>query len=233
VIIKENLTDNYRKLETRFRKTNINIIIMIKKQNDLNGKEGTLIIPDISGFTDFVANTSLLTGQFIVKELLTAIIDCNQNNLEFSVSEIEGDAVLFYKFGPPPSVKCMIDQYESMIDVFEAKKRTLSEIFQTEIDLSIKIIVHHGRFLEYSISNFKKLYGSPVIEAHNLLKNHLLDSNCFILMTDAYINAVRNSRSKHGATVWNTSEDTGYSRLKKQSTGHVFIQDQTIEVPGA
>ena len=201
---------------------------MIKQQDNLHGREGTLIIPDISGFTEFVANTSLFTGQFIVKELLTSIIDCNQNNLQFSVSEIEGDAVLFYKFGPPPDIKAMIDQYKSMIDVFEARKRTLSEIFQTGIELSIKIIVHHGSFIEYSISNFKKLYGSPVIEAHNLLKNHLQDSNCFILMTDAYINAVRNNKPKFGTTALNTTKDSDYLRLKKEGMGHVLIHDQII-----
>lgn len=195
-----------------------------EKQKNTNGGEGTLIIPDISGFTRFVASKSLFIGQFIVKELLTSIINCNENNLEFSISEIEGDAVLLYKFGSPPSIKAIIDQYESIVDVFDAKKRILSEIFQTEIDLSIKIIVHYGSFMEYSISNFKKLYGSTVIEAHSLLKNHLLDSNSFILMTDEYIDAVRTIKLKVGVVSTKNAKDIAYLRLKKEYMGHVLIQ---------
>ncbi len=58
--------------------------------------QGTLLfIPDISGFTQFVNETEIQDSQHIIEELLEAIIDANEIGLE--ISEIEGDAILFYR----------------------------------------------------------------------------------------------------------------------------------------
>ena len=54
-----------------------------------------LFMPDISGFTQFVSETEVLHSQHIVQELLEIIIDSNHLNLQ--VSEIEGDAIFFYR----------------------------------------------------------------------------------------------------------------------------------------
>ncbi|HKH62865.1 MAG TPA: DUF2652 domain-containing protein, partial [Flavitalea sp.] len=64
---------------------------------------GLIFIPDISGFTSFVNNTEIEHSRFIIEELLETII--NSNQLGLNISEIEGDAVLFYKFGDPPKVQ--------------------------------------------------------------------------------------------------------------------------------
>lgn len=61
-----------------------------------NAKAGILFIPDISGFSEFVKNTQSKKGAEIIAQLLDVIL---QNNcLSFDISEIEGDAALFYKF---------------------------------------------------------------------------------------------------------------------------------------
>ncbi|MDX1410162.1 MAG: DUF2652 domain-containing protein, partial [Saprospiraceae bacterium] len=54
-----------------------------------------LFIPDISGFSKFVKHNEIRHSQHIVEELLEAIIDANEIGLE--ISEIEGDAILFYR----------------------------------------------------------------------------------------------------------------------------------------
>ena len=54
-----------------------------------------LFVPDITGFTEFVNKTEIDHSQHIISELLENIIDSNQLGLE--ISEVEGDAVLFYK----------------------------------------------------------------------------------------------------------------------------------------
>ena len=59
--------------------------------------KGLLFIPDISGFTRFVNETEIEHSRLIIQELLEILINANQIGLE--VSEIEGDAILFYKFG--------------------------------------------------------------------------------------------------------------------------------------
>ena len=57
-------------------------------------RTGMLFIPDISGFTSLVHSPDLQTGSAITQELLSAVI--GQNELGMKISEIEGDAVLFY-----------------------------------------------------------------------------------------------------------------------------------------
>ena len=49
-------------------------------------------IPDISGFTKFVAETEIAHSRHIIGELLEAVIEANCTGLQ--VSEIEGDAAL-------------------------------------------------------------------------------------------------------------------------------------------
>jgi hypothetical protein len=80
-------------------------------------EDGIVIIPDISGYTNFVNNICVEAGRYITSQLLTAVLDVNA--LDMSVSEIEGDAILFYRFGAKPSVTQIIQQYESMLDSFK------------------------------------------------------------------------------------------------------------------
>ena len=64
--------------------------------------KGLLFIPDISGFTRFVNESEINHSRLIIQELLETLINANQIGLQ--VSEIEGDAILFYKFGNPPDL---------------------------------------------------------------------------------------------------------------------------------
>ncbi|MCK5701176.1 MAG: DUF2652 domain-containing protein [Cyclobacteriaceae bacterium] len=72
-----------------------------------NSKSTLLYIPDISGFTDFVNKTEISHSRHIISELLEIIIDSDKFGM--SVSEIEGDAVLFFK-EDIPSVSDLIEQ---------------------------------------------------------------------------------------------------------------------------
>ena len=146
--------------------------------------EGLLFIPDISGFTRLVHSTDVLTGKQITYELLSTII--RQNNLQLNIAEVEGDAVLFYRYGPAPSVAELVDQYEKMKEAFEIKLEELQIKFSQEIDLSLKVIAHYGTMTEFKIGHFKKLYGKVVIEAHRLLKNSIASDN-YLLITDSLL----------------------------------------------
>ncbi|AFH49660.1 Hypothetical protein IALB_1954 [Ignavibacterium album JCM 16511] len=67
----------------------------------------TLFFPDISGFTSFVNSTEIEHGQHITAALLEEII--NPNYLNFIVSEIEGDSVLFFKAESTNEIKELIE----------------------------------------------------------------------------------------------------------------------------
>jgi hypothetical protein len=60
-----------------------------------------LFIPDISGFTKFVNDTEVAHGRHVAAELLELIVDSDE--LGLTLSEVEGDALLFYKLGPVPT----------------------------------------------------------------------------------------------------------------------------------
>src|ERR1700740_1390715 len=84
-------------------------IVTLNKKMD---NKGLLFIPDISGFTRFVNETDIQHSRLIIQELLELLINSNQIGLE--VSEIEGDAILFYKFGEAPSPNDLYKQVEKM-----------------------------------------------------------------------------------------------------------------------
>lgn len=146
-------------------------------------QQGLILIPDISGYSEFVEHTDIVLGRHIVYRLLSAIIKTNR--LGLNISEIEGDAVLFYKYGQPPSVRSVLDQFERMLKAFN---EVLAHIHPGPAGLSLKMIAHYGPMAEFLIHPFRKLYGETVTVAHRLLKNSV-DSRCYVLMTDDLIAA--------------------------------------------
>lgn len=157
-------------------------------------REGMLLIADISGYTGFVQNTDLTTGSNIISELLSSIIE--QDILDMNIAEIEGDAVFFYKYGAPPSVSQILDQYERMLDAFQESLNDLCYILDVDLDLSLKLIVHYGPMSEFRVGSFNNLYGQVVIEAHRLLKNSI-PSNSYVLLTDELLDASVNDVELH------------------------------------
>lgn len=149
-------------------------------------QKGTIFIVDISGYTRFVKETDNSIGLLIVSQLLEEIIYANK--LAFSISEIEGDAVLFYRYGKPYSVDIILAQFEGMLKAFNTKIAEYMLCTDSVNYLSIKAVVHYGEIGQFSIGQFKKLYGQSLIEAHRLLKN-IIHSDTYSLITEQYMNA--------------------------------------------
>lgn len=158
---------------------------MCPLKRDTAHGNGLILIADISGFTKFVRETTVHEGSTITRLLLSSIMDSNILNLK--VSEIEGDAIFFYKYGELPSVCSILKQYELMLYNFNTKLNAIKKEFKRKLDLSLKVIVHVGAMTQYSIGKFKKLYGESVIEAHRLLKNPIR-SKSYVLLTAELIN---------------------------------------------
>ena len=150
----------------------------------MSSQQGTIFIVDISGYTHFVSVVDIEMGASIVSSLLSSII--GSNLLGFDVSEIEGDAVLFYKYGPPDAVPLILSQFESMLSAFNQTAKLFAEFFPGIAELSIKLIVHYGRIGSFELNGFCKLYGQAIIEAHRLLKNKI-GSHTYALITQDYI----------------------------------------------
>jgi hypothetical protein len=140
--------------------------------------QGLLFIPDISGFTRFVNETEIDHSRLIIQELLEILINANRLGLE--ISEIEGDAILFYKFGTPPELKELYEQVEAMFKEFhrnliayERRRYCQCKACLSAMNLTLKVITHYGEFTDYNVKNFKKLIGRDIIVAHQLLKNDI------------------------------------------------------------
>ena len=139
---------------------------------------GLLFIPDISGFTDFVNETEVEHSRFIIQELLETLI--NSNKLQLQVSEIEGDAILFYRFGQVPTMHELFEQVQTMFANFHhaLKYNSARRICQCSAckkadSLTLKVITHTGEFSNYTVKEFNKLIGKDVILIHQLLKNDI------------------------------------------------------------
>ncbi|EJL75374.1 DUF2652 domain-containing protein [Chryseobacterium populi] len=154
-----------------------------------NIDQGIILIPDFNGFTEFVFNTKLYTGEYIVRQLLSTLIDVNDNC--FDISEIEGDAILFYRYDSNPSYRKISKMLLNMKNAFNRKIEELSEILDTSIDLSLKFIIHYGKFSQYKIGNFRKLYGKTIVEAHQLLKNNFAEQPSYALFSNSFFESSR------------------------------------------
>jgi len=150
-----------------------------------------LFMPDISGFTQFVSETEVLHSQHIVQELLEILIDSNHLNLQ--ISEIEGDAIFFYRPGDKPNLKSLLQQVEKMFTRFHAHLKLYEHqricpcgACKNAVDLSLKVIVHFGDVTGISIKDHKKLFGKDVILLHRLLKNNL-NRKEYVLFTESLV----------------------------------------------
>lgn len=159
----------------------------IEEINSFNDvKEAFLYIPDISGFTRFINHTNIHTSKTIIKNLLETILDANILNLK--VAEIQGDAIVFYSLGTPPSLTKLEAQTKKTFYDFQKELIRLNGCSNAEDlqDLSLKIIVHYGLVSTTNIKGTVKLLGSDIILAHRILKNNIKEDE-YLLMTDKYL----------------------------------------------
>lgn len=206
-------------------------------------KSTLLYIPDISGFTDFVNKTEINHSRHIISELLEIIIDSDKFGM--SVSEIEGDAVLFFK-EDIPSVSDLIEQcqhtfinFHSYLRRYDTERICRCGACETATHLSLKFIVHKGDVEKISIKDHQKLHGSDVILAHKLLKNSIPE-NEYILITDQF---ELNSSSigidkkewisiKRGSDTYKNLGKFDYSYIPIKNLLKKLIEPSQISFPG-
>ncbi|UOQ72758.1 DUF2652 domain-containing protein [Hymenobacter cellulosilyticus] len=150
-----------------------------------------LFIPDISGFTRFIQESGSVLAPQLIADLLEILVEAN--TLDMEVSEIQGDAILFYRLGPPPTIQEVVTQCRRIFLDFQNYVRLVERDLDSELstalrahDLTIKIIVHFGKVSVAQIRQFTKLMGRDVIVVHRLLKNNVT-GNEYILLSDGYL----------------------------------------------
>ncbi|NAY91747.1 DUF2652 domain-containing protein [Muricauda sp. JGD-17] len=148
-----------------------------------------LCIPDISGFTKFMSDVNFELTSKVIPSLLNKVIYSNTLNLK--VSEIEGDAVLFFSKGSLPSFSELVDQCNTFYTGFYKQLHLLQkayasnhQAFEIPRILGLKIILHYGdEIVMTQVGNRIKLLGEDVIIAHRLLKNNVEEDE-YLLISD-------------------------------------------------
>jgi hypothetical protein len=165
-------------------------------------------VPDITGFTKFIATSDINFTKEVIPPLLRKLIDANI--IKMNVGEIEGDAIFFYKGGRLPSVKRVAEQckhlYKTFSDFLSDLKRSNPEnydLYLGDNNLGLKIIIHYGHISFSNIKGRTKLLGEDVIVAHKLLKNKVDELN-YVLLTEKYLAKVRNHQKLDQWFHWET-----------------------------
>jgi Protein of unknown function (DUF2652) len=157
----------------------------------------TILIPDISGFTEFITSTELEHGAHVINILIDAIV--KEVGEEYDVSEIEGDAVLLIKKGPAPSQEELEGICLRIFNAFHFQRKFMQQhnicpcgACQGIINLTLKFVAHHGPVAEITVGRFVKQSGPAMIVAHRLLKNSI-DNHEYLLVTEKLLEKVTDS----------------------------------------
>jgi len=194
-----------------------------------------IFIPDISGFTKFITQTEIKHSNHIISELVEIIFAANRLNL--TVSEIEGDAVLFYRKGEPPTLQELIEQVKNMFLDFHTQLKVIQRdnvcqcgACRSAINLSLKFIVHYGQLSETVIQNFTKIIGSDVILAHRLLKNNIGETE-YMLLTDKYLQTQEVNKEQLEPWIEFIEHTEEYENFEKTKIKYALLSEIRKEVP--
>ena len=194
--------------------------------------DATILIPDISGFTEFISGTELSHGSKAIHMLIETIIESVGD--EFEVSEIEGDAVLLIRTGPPPSRQEIHDLCIRIFNAFHYRRTWMSQhtlcpcrACRDIEKLTLKFIAHHGPLSEMRVGRFVKHSGADMIIAHRLLKNGI-DNNEYLLMTESLLNS--NPDNGDPIPAW-TSSSESYTSLGSIPFRYYLLNEARQQAP--
>ena len=196
-------------------------------------EQAIVFIPDISGFTDFTSTTEIDHAAHIITELLELLVESNESG--FTLAEIEGDAVLFYRTGEPLGRAQLVQQCLTMFSNFHQRLMVIERdtvcqcgACQTASNLTLKFIAHFGYLKEIKVARFVKATGVDMIVAHRLLKNDV-DSDEYILMTEACCDAAGQA-SPHPALQWSKSSQA-YDAIGTIKYEFATLSDYRRQIP--
>lgn len=193
----------------------------------------TILIPDISGFTEFMTTTELGHASHAINMLIDAMLEAVGE--EYEVSEIEGDAVLLIKKGPAPSKKEILDTCIKIFNAFHFQRKWMQQhticacgACQAIIELSLKFVAHHGPLAEIKIGKFVKQSGPEMIVAHRLLKNSI-DNHEYLLLTEKLLEQAVDTPETLELEWFSSSEE--YASIGKIDYRFLLLNEARKKVP--
>lgn len=169
-----------------------------------------IVIPDISGFTEFFTQVEIEHAAEIIDQLLVKMIEPMHPYL--TINEIEGDALLGYRSDEQPDRQELLDCCHQIFTAFEQEKTRQIEERKCKCKactgigkLSVKIVGHYGKLAITRVQQFEKAFGLDMIIAHRLLKNSL-NRRQYLLFTDALLTKCAAATEK--VTHWEQGEES-------------------------
>lgn len=159
---------------------------------------GYLLIADITGYTRFLKDSELEHARGILEQLFSALLAKLRS--PFALSNVQGDAILAHaRTGHVSDGRHVLDMVESLYCGFaDALESMLHNTTCTcaacsnIAKLDLKLLVHHGIYVEQSIAGRQELGGPDVILVHRLLKNSISSATgirAYAAFTEAAANA--------------------------------------------
>lgn len=202
------------------------------KMVSAKNSHGLIVIPDITGYTEFLSQVEITHSRHVIADLMNLLI--KGNRLGLSLSEIEGDALLYYRMGPPPPMEEIVEQARHWLREFHLYlKRQKGNIYchcgacQSLGNLSLKVVCHYGEIGKFNIANREKLFGQDLIVAHRLLKNRL-DFREYLMVTDRVFGEL--GRSVEGSEGFQPHREE-YPVLGSIATGVLDLASTVSELP--
>jgi hypothetical protein len=159
---------------------------------------GTLLIADISGYTDYVVSSPLEYAEDVLADVTQGVVERLESVLH--VNKLEGDAAFGYALDGELDASMLLDSIEECY--FGFRRRLVGIEHSTNCtcnacskvpELNLKFVVHHGDFIRRSGVRGEELTGHDVILVHRLLKNSaakVLGLRGYALCTEACVNAL-------------------------------------------
>jgi uncharacterized protein YndB with AHSA1/START domain len=151
------------------------------------------VLADIGGYTRYLAGVELEHSHDILADLLGVV--ANELISVGPLAKLEGDAVFVCDSGGSTDRHTLLAGIDATYAAFANRRRTIELRTTCECDacaripqLDLKVIAHHGSFIEHIVAGSAEIVGSDVILAHRLLKNTVADRTgvkAFALITDA------------------------------------------------
>ncbi len=158
-------------------------------------RHGCLAVADISGYTRYLSEVELEHSQDVLADLLATVA----RELEAGigpVAKLEGDAVFVCDGTGSADGEAVLACLDAAYFAFARRRRTIERRSSCTCQacaripsLDLKLIVHHGEFIQHTVAGRPEVLGPDVIAVHRLLKNQI-DGSAFALITNACCRAV-------------------------------------------
>ncbi len=161
-------------------------------------QRGCLVLADITGYTRYLGGVELDHSHDVIADLLGVVVA--ELAAVGSLAKLEGDAVFVCDRDGHTDGETLLAALDAAYFAFARRQRTIAvrssctcEACARIPSLDLKLIAHHGSFVQHVVAGSSELVGPDVVVVHRLLKNRASDRagvSAFALITDVCLGSL-------------------------------------------